>query len=92
MREIKLVPIVLIFISCFTSCICEKEKSYHFDETGISEEVFGNYLDRSVTMAFFLVPNKPEGMRKYPFHEDDIRLIKNMEAKFLKTAPKDSII
>jgi len=85
-REMKLVLIVLIFISCFSSCKSKKEKSYYFDETGISEEVLGNYLDKSVTMAFFLVPNKPEGRRKYPFHEDDIRLIKNIEAKFIGRA------
>ncbi|MGQ8334957.1 hypothetical protein ACUNWD_00280 [Sunxiuqinia sp. A32] len=61
----------------------EVQKSHFFDESGISREVLSNYLDRSVTMAFFLVPEKPEGRRTYPYHGDDIRLIKNIGAKFI---------
>ena len=49
-------------------------------------KLLGNYLDRSVTMAFFLVPQHPEGRRTYPFHADDIRLIKNIGAKFIGRA------
>ena len=37
-------------------------------------------------MAFFLVPNHPEGRRTYPHHSDDIRLIKNIGAKFIGRA------
>ncbi|MEZ5326185.1 MAG: hypothetical protein R3F19_14130 [Verrucomicrobiales bacterium] len=59
---------------------------YHFDKTGISREVLENYLDRSVTMAFYLVPEKPEGRRVYPFHDDDARFIKNIGAKFIGRA------
>ena len=58
----------------------------YFSEDGISQEVLGNYLDRSVTMAFFLVPQNPEGRRVYPYHADDIRLIKNIGAKFIGRA------
>lgn len=62
------------------------KKSYYFDKNGISREVLENYLDRSVTMAFFLVPSKPEGKMVYPWHDDDIRLIKNIGAKFIGRA------
>jgi hypothetical protein len=62
------------------------DKSYSFDEKGISKEVLENYLERSITMAFFLVPNKPEGRREYPYHEDDIRMIRNTGAKFIGRA------
>lgn len=64
----------------------KQNHSFYFDEKGITEEVLGNYLDRSVTMAFFLVPNHPEGRRTYPYHADDIRLIKNIGAKFIGRA------
>ena len=42
-----------------------------------------NYLDRSITMVYLLSPDKPEGNREYLYHEDDIRMIKNIGAKFL---------
>jgi hypothetical protein len=58
---------------------------YHFDGT-ISMEVLENYLERSVTMAYFLVTGKTEGNREYPYREDDIRLIQNIGAKFIGRA------
>ncbi len=57
----------------------------HFDGT-ISRQVLENYLDRSVTMAYFLVTGTPERNRQYPYREDDIRLIKNVGAKFIGRA------
>ncbi|MBT1695399.1 hypothetical protein KK083_00835 [Fulvivirgaceae bacterium PWU4] len=63
-----------------------QKRSYHFDRNGISREVLENYLDRSITMAFFLVPAKPEGKRTYPYHEDDLRMIRNTGAKFIGRA------
>jgi len=74
--------LILITVAAFTY----QHKSYHFDKNGISRSVLENYLDRSITMAFFLVPSKPEGRREYPFHEDDIRMIKNIQAKFIGRA------
>ena len=55
---------------------------YSFDGT-ISREVLENYLDRSVTMVYFLCPDKPERSRRYLYHDDDIRLLKNIGAKFI---------
>ncbi len=80
--------ILLLVISIFF-CNCKSgdtQKLYDFDENGISQEVLSNYLERSVTMAFFLVPENPEGRRSYPYHQDDIRLIKNIGAKFIGRA------
>ena len=62
-----------------------KQLNYHFDGT-ISREVLENYLDHSVTMAYFLTPDKPERSRRYLYHEDDIRLVKNIGAKFIGRA------
>ena len=57
---------------------------YQFDGT-ISRKVLENYLDRSATMAYFLVPGTPEG-HQYPYRNDDVRLIKNTGAKFIGRA------
>jgi len=62
-----------------------QQLDYHFDGT-ISREVLENYLDRSVTMAYFLVTGTPERNRQYPYREDDVRLIKNIGAKFIGRA------
>lgn len=62
-----------------------QQLDYHFDGT-ISREVLENYLDRSVTMAYFLVTGKVEGNREYLYREDDIRLIRNIVAKFIGRA------
>ncbi|WP_204273741.1 hypothetical protein [Draconibacterium mangrovi] len=77
--------LLIIFATALLSCgsMSDEEKIYYFDVNGISEKVLSNYLDRSVTMAFFLVPEKSEGHRKYPYHEDDVRMIKNIGAKFI---------
>ena len=48
--------------------------------------VLENYLDRSVTMAYFLVTGRPEGNREYLYRDDDIRLIQNIGAKFIGRA------
>jgi hypothetical protein len=72
--------------SLFYSEMDGQDASFRFGEEGISPEVLGSYLDRSVTMAFFLVPHHPEGRRTYPYHADDIRLIKNIGAKFIGRA------
>ena len=57
---------------------------YYFDGS-ISREVLENYLDRSVTAGYFLVPGTPENYL-FPFREDDIRMIQNIGAKFIGRA------
>ena len=66
-----------------SSTVCARD--YHFEGT-ISREVLENYLDRSVTMAYFLVTGKAEGNREYLYREDDVRLIRNIGAKFIGRA------
>ena len=83
MKKLVYLTLIICVSSLFAIGKDDKEKSYYFDEHGISKEVIGNYLDKSVTMAFFLVPDNPEGRRTYPYHQDDIRLIKNIGAKFI---------
>jgi len=61
-------------------------KSFNFDEKGISKEVLENYLNRSVTMASFLMPDHREGLRTDAHYSDDIRMIKNIGAKFIGRA------
>ncbi|UUO06089.1 hypothetical protein M4951_22355 [Blastopirellula sp. J2-11] len=59
----------------------------NFDFDGpISRAVLENYLDRSVTMAYFLVTGNVEGSREYSYREDDLRLIQNIRPKFIGRA------
>jgi hypothetical protein len=74
---------VLVFISAGSN---PARRSYYFDEKGISREVLESYLDKSITMAFFLTPERPEGKRTYPYHEDDVRMVRNIGAKFIGRA------
>jgi hypothetical protein len=60
-------------------------RDYRFEGT-ISREVLENYLERSVTLAYFLVSGKTEGDRVYLYRDDDLRLIKNIGAKFIGRA------
>ncbi len=62
----------------------KSSRKFSFDGS-ISREVLENYLDRSITMGYFLVPGKPEGY-EFPYREDDIRMIKNMGVKFIGRA------
>ncbi len=64
--------------------VFDKSSRYYFDGT-ISRRTLENYLDRAVTMGYFLVPGEPEGYR-FPYREDDLRLIRNIGAKFIGRA------
>ncbi len=82
------IPVLLILVSFFFgSADAAGEKiDYEFDGEGISRQVLENYLERAITMAFYLIPKKPEGRRVYPFHDDDVRFLKNIGAKFIGRA------
>ena len=75
-----------LVVGAETAEVLAKKPDYRFDGN-ITREVLENYLDRSVTMAFFLVTGVPErGRGRYPYREDDIRLIRNIGAKFIGRA------
>jgi hypothetical protein len=61
--------------------VFDKNSPYYFDGT-ISRPTLENYLNRSVTMGYFLVPGNPEGYA-FSYKDDDIRLIRNIGAKFI---------
>ena len=85
MKRIKLLSVVFLLLLMSSGSFAAKKKKYSFDQKGISREVLENYLDRSITMGYFLVPGKPEGYQ-FPYREDDIRMIKNMGVKFIGRA------
>lgn len=60
----------------------EEFSGFKFDGA-VPRDVLENYLDRSVTMAYFLVTGTTEGNRSYQYREDDVRLIQNIGAKFV---------
>ena len=61
-----------------------KNSKYYFNGS-ISREVLENYLDRSVTAGNFLVPGDA-GQYKFPYRWDDVRMLKNIGAKFIGRA------
>jgi hypothetical protein len=62
----------------------DKNSPFYFDGS-ISRQTLENYLDRSITMGYFLVPGKPEGYQ-FPYRDDDVRMIHNLGAKFIGRA------
>ena len=62
----------------------DKSSPFHFDGS-ISRQTLENYLDRAITMGYFLVPGQPEGYQ-FPYRDDDVRMIQNIGAKFIGRA------
>ena len=62
----------------------DKNSPFYFDGT-ISRQTLENYLDRAITMGYFLVPGQPEGYQ-FPYRDDDVRMIHNLGAKFIGRA------
>ena len=79
--------VLILLMTAMHACTCsdtvkfDKKSKYYFDGS-ISREVLENYLDRSVTAGYFLVPGTPERYL-FPFREDDIRMLQNIGAKFI---------
>lgn len=59
-------------------------KAYRFNER-ISRTVLEHYLDRAVTAGYFLLPEEVEGY-KFPYRDDDERMVLNVGAKFVGRA------
>jgi len=78
-----------VMIVCNLSCGSESQNKqeaddYRFDKNGISRQVLENYLEKSITMVSFLTPDNTRG--RYPYYEDDVRMLKNIGAKFIGRA------
>lgn len=78
--------IISLLLSLSLSSVTAGESPYHFDSNGISREVLERYLDRSATLVYLLIPDKPEGRREFSYHSDDVRMAKNIGAKFMGRA------
>ena len=79
-------PIAVVILAFFCLSLKAQSPNYHFDEQGISRKVLENYLDRSITVVYLLMPDKPEGNRIYSYHADDMRMVKELGAKFIGRA------
>ncbi len=77
--------LILVFCSSKQTRSSQAD-TFHFDDSGISRPVLENYLKRSVTMTEFLAVDPYENDGPYPYKEDDVRLIKNIGAKFIGRA------
>ena len=76
----------LFFGTLFLFVVCigqSKNTAYSFNKNGISRNALENYLEKSITMVYFLSPEIPEAKRIYPYSDDDVRMIKNIGAKFI---------
>jgi hypothetical protein len=62
----------------------DKNSPFYFDGT-ISHQTLEHYLDRAITMGYFLVPGQPEGYQ-FPYRDDDVRMIHNLGAKLIGRA------
>ena len=84
----KIIFTAVIIICCLSCIFCTQNKSdtnsYNLSRKGISRETLENYLDKSITMVYFLTPDNSRG--RYPYYEDDVRMIKNIGAKFVGRA------
>ncbi|MGK6350192.1 hypothetical protein [Parapedobacter sp. DT-150] len=60
--------------------------SYHFADGVISKPVLENYLSRSITQAEFLNSEGCYNDGPYPDKEDDVRMLRNIGAKFIGRA------
>ncbi|MDP9040395.1 MAG: hypothetical protein M3N30_00330 [Bacteroidota bacterium] len=83
MRTLAVAFTILFLLPCMVS---GQKKSFEFDSSGISREVLENYLDRAITMVYLLIPERPEGNSFYPYRADDMRMLKNIGAKFIGRA------
>jgi hypothetical protein len=63
----------------------DKNSPYYFDGT-ISRQTLEHYLDRAITMGYFLVPGQPEGYQ-FPYRDDDVRMIHNLGVGESGTGP-----
>ena len=54
----------------------DQKGPFFFDGT-ILRQTLENYLDRAITMGYFLVPGQPEGYQ-FPYRDDDVRMIHNL--------------
>ncbi len=77
---------IVILVVILPCSLWGQGRDYRFGGEGISRQVLENYLDRSVTMVYLLMPDKPEGRMVYPYHADDMRMVKNIGAKFVGRA------
>ena len=82
----KISIILAVLFSLGLSSVNAQKSPYYFDSNGISRDVLERYLDRSATLVYLLIPDRPEGRREFPYHADDVRMAKNLGAKFMGRA------
>jgi hypothetical protein len=86
MEGVKLICLTILSV-IFLNCSEKSLKSnYIIDENGIARESLENYLRRSVTMSEFLTVDPFCNDAPYPDKERDVKLIKNIGAKFIGRA------
>ena len=86
MRSFPHLTFVVLFLASGVSLSVDRNSDYHFDSSGISRRVLENYLQHSITMTGVLEHDDLAADGGFPDREDDIRLIRNIGAKFIGRA------
>lgn len=86
MKSRLLLCLAISLSAIVTACKKHTLKEYSFDSNGISREVLENYLSRSVTLTEFLIENPYYNNAPLSNKEDDIRMLKDLKAKFIGRA------
>src|SRR3546814_6259190 len=73
----------LLFIMIFSGQSSPIIPDYHFSRGKIERHVLESYLSRSITMAEFANSKGFYSDGPYPYKDDDIRMFKNIGAKFI---------
>src|SRR3546814_18953191 len=73
----------LLFIMIFSGQSSPISPDYHFSRGKIERHVLESYLSRSITMAEFANSKGFYSDGPYPYKDDDIRMLKNIGAKFI---------
>lgn len=74
---------LFFFLTIGNSIFAADKADYNFDSRGISRTVLENYLKHSITMTGLLEHESLVADGAFPDKADDIRLIRNIGAKFI---------
>lgn len=92
MKKLFIAILLIVTAACRKSEVTENEivrpaeRSYEFSDGVIPRNVLESYLSRSITQAEFLVSEGFFNDGPYPYREDDVRMLKNVGAKFIGRA------
>src|SRR3546814_546117 len=77
---------IVIALAIFLATSSRAQPSYQLADGKVSKQVLENYLSRSITQDEFLASEGCYNDGPYPYKADDVRMLKNIGAKFIGRA------